>query len=316
MTLLHPWLLALALLLLLRRRRPAPALLFGPGALALDLPRSLRARLLPAPRALHAAGLALLALALARPVERVPLPHLSQGIDILLCLDTSSSMTATDLDPRRTRLEVAKEAAARFIQGRPTDRIGILSFARFPDLLCPPTPDHAALLRLLQGVEQVAGDGPEDATGLGTAAARAAQVLAGGGAKARVVILFTDGAENVATPGKPGEIAPLHAAQLCMELGVRVYAIAALPVAGEGGGEGADTRPLRRLAERTSGRFYTARDAGAVGAVYAEIDALERVEFEEARFRIEERFQAFLIVGLALLLFGRLLGATALRVLP
>ena len=84
-------------------------------------------------------------LALARPMQRVQMPLETEGIDILLCLDISSSMTANDLDPQLTRLDLAKAAAVEFINGRPNDRIGLIRFARYPDLLCPPTLDHGAL---------------------------------------------------------------------------------------------------------------------------------------------------------------------------
>ena len=106
-------------------------------------------RLLPLPWLLLVAGILLTVVALARPVQHVPLPHESEGIDIMLCLDTSSSMTGSDMDPQRTRLDVARDAAVRFIAGRPNDRIGLICFARFPDLRCPPTPDHGALRRFL-----------------------------------------------------------------------------------------------------------------------------------------------------------------------
>ena len=309
--LLHPWFLLLALLvplaIWLRRRRGTPAVLFAPGTA--ELPRSWRVRLLPLPRLLHMVGLGLTVLALARPVHRAPVPITTEGIDIMLCLDTSSSMTSNDLDPKRSRLDVAKGAAAQFVAGRPDDRIGLVGFARYPDLRCPPTLDHDALAQFLKGVAPVESDGPEDATGIGTAVARAAQVLRRR-AKSKVVILLTDGEENVASEENPDEIAPLHAGQLSRELGVRVYAIAA------GLGEDVDTTQVQRLAEQTGGRFFRARDRDAVAQVYREIDELERVEFEEPRFENRDRFLAILAAALSLLLVGRLLSASVLGVLP
>jgi Ca-activated chloride channel family protein len=139
--------------------------------------------------------------------------------------------------------------------------------------------------------------------------ARAAQVLEGALAKSRVVILLTDGEENVATEGAPGEIAPVHAAQLCEALGVRVYAIAV------GGGSG-DTRPLARLARRTGGEFHEARDAAAVAAVYRKIDGLEKSRLETPRHATGDRFLPLLIAAMAVLLAGRLLESTALGALP
>lgn len=317
--LLEPAALLLALLLplawLARRRRGAPTVAFAPAWLLRSpgpLPRSLRAALLPLPRLLAAAGLLCGIVALARPVRREPLPLESEGLDILLCLDVSSSMTAKDLDPRRTRLALARDAAAGFVRGRPHDRIGLLAFARYPDLRCPLTRDHEALGRILAGVETVAGDGPEDATGIGTAVARAAQLLRGGAAKSKVAILLTDGGENVATTAAPGEIAPGHAAQLCETLGIRVHAISV----GAGGGAPRGEGPLESLARRTGGGFHAAADAGAVAAVYGRIDALEKTRFEERRFAVEERYRPLVLSAIALLLLARLLGATALRELP
>jgi Ca-activated chloride channel family protein len=321
-TLLHPWLLLLALLvpaaLWWRRRRGAPAVPFAPGPLARDLPRTWRVRLLPAPRVLETAGLLLVVAALARPVHRVAVPHLTEGLDLVLCLDTSSSMAATDMDPQRTRLDVAKAAAARFIAERPHDRIGLVCFARYPDLRCPPTLDHDALRQILDAVEIVDSDGPEDATGIGTAVARAAQVLGGEGTGSRVVILLTDGEENIATKRRTDEIAPLHAGQLCRELGVRAYAISAGLGTRNEKGEWVeiDTTQVESLAKRTGGRFFAARDAGAVASVYGEIDALEKIEFAEPRYRLEEGFWPLLATALALLVIGRLLHATLLEVSP
>jgi Ca-activated chloride channel family protein len=303
-TLVAPGLVLLLLLvpgaLLWRGRRGSPVVLFAPGAAG--LPRSWRARLAFVPRLLQVGGLVLVAVALARPARQVAVPQANEGIDIVLCIDTSSSMKANDLDANRTRLDVAKSAAATFVTGRPDDRIGLVSFARYPDLLCPPTRDHAALLEFLAALQQVEGDGPEDATGIGTAVARAAQVLGERSTRGKVVILLTDGEENVATADKPKEIAPLHAGQLCARLGVRVYAIAA--------GPGPRDTQMQALTARTGGRFYEARDADAVAQVYAGIGALEKAAVAEPRLETHEGFVPFLACALALLLCGRFLETT------
>lgn len=320
LTWLHPEALVLGLLLplalLLRRRRGPGAIRFAPGAfLEPALPVSWRARLLWLPRALQVLGLAAAIVALARPVRRDPLPPRIEGIEILLCLDTSSSMAATDLDAKLTRLDAAKAAAAAFVAARPADRLGLITFARYPDLRCPSTLDHAALRSILDAVALVERDGPEDATGIGTAVALAAQTLRKREGRSRIVILLTDGEENVATAQTPEEIAPAHAAQLCREAGVRVYAIAA----GAEGGAAApapDTGQVRRLAERTGGRFFEARDARALAGVYAGIDRLEKTVLPEPRFRIEEGFLPFLLAALFLLAVSQLLERTVLEVLP
>jgi Ca-activated chloride channel family protein len=226
-------------------------------------------------------------------------------------------MTSDDMEGRRTRLDVAKSAAARFVAGRPHDRIGLVTFAKYPDVRCPPTLDHEALTTLIGDVGGAASDSPEDATGIGTAVARAAESLRGGPARARVVILLTDGAENVATARTPLEIAPLHAAQYCRDAGVRVHAVVAGPAAAAPAGRDApDTRQVARMAEATGGRFFVARDAPDVDRVYAEIDALEKAAFAEPRTRVVDRFLPFLATALAFAAAGYLLRSTLLAVLP
>jgi Ca-activated chloride channel family protein len=338
LTLLSPaWLAVLLLLvpaLVLRIRRGGPSILFAPGGLLgrrqpadpdappvfVRGPQTWRTRLRHLPRTLQVLGLVLLGVALARPAVRTELPRTHEGIDILLCLDVSSSMTATDLDEagERTRLDVSRDAAAEFVRDRPSDRIGLITFARYPDLRCPLTRDHEALGRILSAVATVTSDGPEDATGLGTAIAGATKILADSGAVSRVVILLTDGEENVALAGKKGEIAPVHAAQLAARLGVRVYTI----VAGIGrtGPDGAwvelDTRAVQHVARRTGGGFFRARDADALTTVYAEIDEMEKAPLEEPRYVFADRFLPFLIAALFLLLASRVLATTVWDVLP
>ena len=164
----------------------------------------------------------------------------------------------------------------------------------------------------------MSGEGPEDATGIGTAVARAAQVLDGGGAASKVVVLLTDGDENVAQAGAQGEIAPLHAAQLCEQLGVRVYVIVAGTGRPEAGGawRRPDTRAVGAIGDRTGGALFEATDAGALDAVYARIDALERTFFQEPRPVLSDRALPFLAAALALLLLGALLARTVLEVQP
>lgn len=290
-----------------RRRAPAlplPTVSLPDAVGAADWPTSARRALAWTPRALRGLGLVALLVALARPVRRDPVPPTVESIDVLVCLDTSSSMRAEDLAPGRTRLEIARAAAADFVRSRGGDRVGLLRFARYPDLVCPPTLDHAVLEELLAGIETVESDGSEDATGIGTAVARAAQALTSGGAS-RVVVLLTDGEENVARPERPDEIAPLHAAQLCAELGVRVHVIS---TAADVSAEGATA--MRELATRTDGSYFVARDAAALRAVYAEIDALERSAVAEVQYRVEERFGGFAGIGIVLLAGAAVLGTT------
>ncbi|MEZ5990515.1 MAG: VWA domain-containing protein [Planctomycetota bacterium] len=321
---LAPGLLLLAavplLALLLGRRGAAHAV--DLGALGLfrgrALPRSLRQRLLFVVPLCQALCLACAILALARPAREVALPRERAGIDIFLCLDRSSSMAATDMDPRRSRLAIAREAAARFVEGRPDDRIGLLAFARFPDLVCPLTLDHEALLGFLDGLGQVEADGPEDLTGIGTAVARAAQLGRDRPERSKVVILLTDGEENLATGRKPDEVGPGRAGLLCRELGVRVYAISI--GVGRRGPDGRlqplDLRPIMDMAEATGGSLLTARDAGTVDAVYRRIGALESHALTEPRFAVEDRVLPLVLAALVLAVSRLLLQATWLEVRP
>jgi Ca-activated chloride channel family protein len=321
--LLQPWWLLLALpaaaAWALARRAPVAALRWAPFPL---LPEEvvarppLRARLLFLPGAIEILGVLALLLALARPVERVVTPLPSEGIDIVLVLDASSSMRARDMDRGRSRLDVAKAAAADFVRARPRDRIGLLTFARYPDLRCPPTTDHGSLLRHVESVTAVEGDGPEDATGIGAATARAAAALRDGPARSRVVVLLTDGEETVASEGAPDAIPPAHAGRLCEELGVRAYVVVAGSGAVAPGRPPPDTAPVRRLAAGTGGRLFEAADAAALAAAYREIGALERTDFERESVRLEERFAPLLAAAIALLLLARGLRASVLGVLP
>ncbi len=305
----------------LRWRRGSPGVVFAPAPVLSGsgrLPRSWRMRLLPLPMAMQVIGLLLVVFALARPVRRVELPQRAEGIDIFLCIDVSSSMSARDLDPQRTRLDVAVEAASRFVDGRPQDRLGLISFARYPDVLCPLTLDHRAIRSFLSELSVVEPDGLEDQTGIGTAVARAAQVLSTSTAPSKVVILLTDGEENVATADTPDEIGPTRASRVAAELGVRVYTIVAGIGKRERSGQWVelDTGQVRKLAESTGGAFYEARDAGAITRVYETINQLEKVEFEEPRYELIERFIPFLATALGLVVVGWLLQATVFEVLP
>jgi Ca-activated chloride channel family protein len=324
LTFLDPWLLLLFLCLpaalWLRRWLGQPAVAFAPGSFTHGLPGSWRVRLSWLPRTQQLLGLLAVVLAVGRPVHRDRLPLKTEGIDILMCLDLSSSMSATDMDKngRRNRLDVAKEAAARFVDGRPDDRIGLICFARYPDVRCPMTLDHGALKKFLAETRMVEPRGPEDATGIGTAVARAAQALKTSVAKSKVVILLTDGQETVATPDAPDEITPTAASKLCKELGIRVYTIAVgIGDRGPFGGiQPIDHRDVKRLAEKTGGEFYEARDVDALRSVYAEINDMEKIELREPRYKVEERFLVFLGAALVLLLLARVLHSTVFEVLP
>lgn len=308
-----PWLwlwpagLAAWALLRLWRGRPRPVEIaaprgdFGPGARR--GPGLLRR--------LPAVVLTLAALAacyaLAEPAQRRIEARERAGLDIVLCIDRSSSMAERDLDPQRTRLEVARDAALEFVARRPQDRIGVVGFARYDDLLAPPTEDRRGLGRLLGELALVEPDGPEDATGFGGALARAAETLGRGRGRARVAVLLTDGEENVAGSGEAQAIAPDEAAQLAASLDVRVYAIAVGrtdPIGADGLPRPLDTRALRATAERTGGVFFSAADAAALEGVYAAIELLEDRRAPEQQAVLEPRPAPWIQLAAGLVLVG------------
>lgn len=315
-SLLDPWLLLLAVPLvvvaILRARRSRAAL---PAATLSGLdgvPRSLRARLVHLPLVLQALGGLALVVAIARPVAREVLPIRELGVDILLVLDRSSSMLAPDMDVRgKTRMDAARENAIEFAKRRTRDRLGLLTFARYPELTCPPTLDQDALQAFVRGVETVQPRSAEDGTAIGVALADASKVLGSSTAKSKVVVMLSDGEQTV------HDIGYEDGAKLCKDAGVRVHTI--------GTGTGEQTmfgineprfEALQKAAEIAQGRFFRARSAEDLAEVYAEIDRLEKVELEDPRYRTTDRFAWPLAVGSVLLGLALLLELTWLRRLP
>ncbi|HUR28389.1 MAG TPA: VWA domain-containing protein [Planctomycetota bacterium] len=258
------------------------------------LPRTLAQRLAFAPIVLECAAFALVAVALARPVRANELrTNTSEGVDIVLAIDRSGSMQFLDLDPEKSRLEVVKEVVSEFAVRRMSDRVGaadscaLLVFARYPQLLCPFTLDAGALTGFLRGVELVRYDA-EDGTAIGRGLAKAVAALSGNGAKSKVVVLLTDGENNV------DDILPDAAAELAAEKGVRVYTVLAAKYAYvqtmfgrvEPSNKEIDTKDLEAIAKRTGGRFFRVRDRKALEDVYKEIERLERTPRTEER-RVE-----------------------------
>ena len=330
-TLLAPWALLLALAVVAAavwqwRRRPRLPfaglhLLADPVDPALDLPplpTTWRARWSTLPPVLDAVAALALVAALARPVEHVPAPPAPPGRDLLLCLDVSSSMAANDLDPQRTRHAVGLALVERFVRARSGDRIGVVAFARYADLVCPPTRDHEALLAALRSLQLVPKEGPEDATAIGAAVGKAAASLAAAEGAGKVVVVVTDGEENVSNKLLPNEIAPLHAAQACAAAGIRVHAV----VVGRGNQkpdgrfQALDTTAVQQLAGATGGRSWRCEDEAALAEVYARIDALEADAPAANGVVVRERFAVALAVAAIAAALARLLRSAGLRRLP
>lgn len=300
-----------------RRSRPGPHALAPLHVLDADpaLPRSPRSRLVHVPAALAIVALLLGVLALAGPRASYADTRPVQAVDLAVAIDISSSMRARDLDRERTRLDVARDAARAFVEARPLDRIGLLTFARYPDLLAPPTSDHDALRAWLDGIRPVTPDGPEDATGIGTALARLVDALAASeDAGSRVAVLVTDGEENVARTGRPGEIDPLHATQWARARGVVVHVVAVGPAPSDEAA--ARVAPWYEAVRATGGNVHLAQDASGLERAWQQIDTLTRADRDETRERWRPLHAAVIGFALVLFLLAAGLGGSLLAVRP
>jgi len=273
------------------------------------------------PSALRALALLAMIFALARPQTGATSENvLTEGIDIVLALDISTSMLAEDLEPNR--LEASKAVAADFVGGRQNDRIGLVAFAGQAFTQAPLTLDYSVVTALLAELDPRM---IEDGTAVGMGLATAVKRLQASDAESKVVVLLTDGRNN------RGEIGPLTAAQMAQALGVKVYTIGAgsrgtarVPVDDPFRGRvyatmrvDIDEESLREIAELTGGRYFRATDTESLAAIYEEIDRLERTEIEVEDFtQYTERFPLVLALGLVLLLTEATLARTLLRRLP
>ena len=266
-------------------------------------------------------ALALMLVAFARPQSGVTAEDVAtDGIDIVLVLDLSSSMLAEDLEPNR--IGAARQVAADFVRGRLNDRIGLVVFAGEAFTQAPLTLDHRVVAALIDELEVGI---IEDGTAIGMGLATAVKRLGDSSAESKVIVLLTDGQNN------RGAIDPATASQMAQALGVRIYAVGAgtrgaarVPVDDPLFGRRTvsmqvdiDDAALEALASLTGGRYFRATDRESLERVYEEIDALETTEIEMTSFtRYGELFHLPLGAGLALLLLEVVLGRTVLRRLP
>ncbi|HEX7344168.1 MAG TPA: VWA domain-containing protein [bacterium] len=287
--------------------------------------KATRWRLIPA--GLRWAAILLIIIALARPQKLSQEREIStEGIDIMLALDISTSMLAEDFKPKN-RIEAAKVVASEFIGARSSDQIGLVVFAGQSFTQCPLTLDYDLLKQLLDhvNVEFVTGGSIEDGTAIGMAIANGVNRLRNSKAKSRILILLTDGQNN------RGEIDPLTAASAAQALGIRVYTIgvgtegyAPYPVRDPWGGISYQQVPvkideelLRKISDQTGGQYFRAADEQALRKVYQEIDKLEKSKIRVHQYRQRaELFSSYLSLGLFLFMLEILLSKTRLRTLP
>ncbi len=323
------WVLAFVLLpWLAHRRRKAAAVKFSNIRTLLRLRPSKSLILRRLFMGLRLVTVALLMIAMARPqTGRTQTQVRTEGIDIVLVIDTSGSMQALDLDAnrkmaeRRNRLEVVKAVVARFIEKRANDQLGLVVFGSEAFTQCPLTLDHGIVATFLERVKiGMAGE----ATAIGNALGTAVKRLKDSEAESKVVVLLTDGKSNA------GFLAPGTAAELAQSYGVKVYVIGA-------GTRGKapvfvdtmfgrqvqyieadiDEEAMTRIAETTGGAYFRAEDERALAEIYDQIDELERTEITTLSYmEYDERFTWFVVPALLLLLLELILLGTRFRKVP
>lgn len=288
-------------------------------------PKSWKVRLMPLQMLLRVVAFVMLVIVLARPQTQNSWKNKTvEGIDIMLAIDVSTSMLAEDLKPNR--LEAAKQVAAEFISGRPDDNIGLIIFAGEAFTQCPMTTDHSSLLNLLQNVRtDIAARGLiQDGTAIGMGLASAVSRLKDSKAKSKVVILLTDGSNNM------GDLSPMTSAEIAKSLGIRVYTIgvgtnkvAPYPMPVAGGVQYVnvpveiDTRTLSDIAATTNADFYRATNTGELHEIYKEIDKLEKSKLSVTQFsKRYDAYQPFAAAAALALLLALLLRITVFRRIP
>ncbi len=342
MTFLYPKLLFLFGLLPLlflwewfRHKERSASLLTSFNHFVQNLKPSLRVRLRFLPLLLRYLAFALLIIALARPQGTKTWEEQDiEGIDIVLALDLSGSMLIEDFKPNR--MEAARTEIAKFIASRPNDNIGLVCFAGESFTASPLTIDHSVLLnRLNETVDltmelHYAGNQAilEDGTAIGQGLVTAINRLREKSSKSKIIILLTDGVNN------SGQIAPIDAAKIAKELGIRIYTIGVAsddeqvsanllsPFGGLqqrmiGNTNSIDEETLKEIASLSEGQYFRANDEAGLEQIYKEIDSMEKQKLKRSNHQIkEEGFMLFALIGLLLLLAEFILRNTYLRIYP
>ncbi len=284
-------------------------------------PRSLRYYLRHVPFALQALAVALLVVALARPQGASDSQRVStEGVDIVLALDISTTMEARDLKP--DRLEAAKDVASKFVMDRTGDRMALVLFAGESFTQVPLTTDRMTLINMLSQARTMMVD---DGTAIGSGIATAVNRLRGSDAKSKVIVLLTDGENN------SGSITPLMAAEAAAALGIKIYAIgvgskgtAPMPAIDPWGRKTfvqapvkIDEELLRRIADMTGGSYYRATDKESLADIYDRINSLEKTKIDvEEQVVYTERYYPFVLWAVAALVAMLALRHLYLRQIP
>jgi Ca-activated chloride channel family protein len=326
-TFANPWCLLLLLIIpaiiayyVYNRKRLTAEIRFSTIKVFQEMPKNYKHYLRYLPLALHMLALAALIIAIARPQKSDSWSNqTTEGIDIVMSVDISSSMLAEDLKPNRLR--AAKKVATEFISSRRNDNIGLVVFAGESFTQCPLTTDQNVLLNLFESVQFGT---IEDGTAIGLGLANAVNRMKDSSSKSKVVILLTDGSNN------RGDIDPLTAAEIAKTYGIRVYAIGVgsyqkqvrVPVYTPYGVQYTtmssefDESTLREIAKKTGGEYFRAKDNNTLRAIYSQIDQLEKTKMRVQEYsKRYEYFMPFLIVALICLLLELVLRYFVLRTL-
>lgn len=326
-TFAYPWILYFLLVIPLMiayylkvGKKKQPSITYSSLSIFKKIPASFRERFRHIPVMLRIIAVGLLIVALARPQTFSSGENINtEGIDIVFTLDISSSMISEDLKPNR--LGAAKRVIKKFINGRTSDRIGLVIFAREAFTQCPLTIDYSVLKHLLSEVKT--GMIP-DGTAIGNGIADAVNSLKDSKAKSKVIILLTDGQNNA------GEIDPLTAAQIAKTFGIRIYTIgvgtrgqAPYPVQTPFGIRyqmvpvNIDEGMLRKIAEITNGKYFRATNNRALNDIYKRIDKMEKTKIQITSYRhAKELFYGWLEGGLLLIVLEVGLSRTIFRNVP
>ncbi|MBQ2448149.1 MAG: VWA domain-containing protein [Bacteroidales bacterium] len=318
MTFAHPYYFLLLLLLIpailwyvLKRKQRYASLQVSNTFAFKQMPKTWKQRCQHLPFVLRCLVFSLVVVVLARPQSVDSWQNTStEGIDIVVALDISTSMLAEDLKPNR--LEAAKSIASSFVADRHNDNIGLVLFAGESFTQCPLTTDHAVLMNLFGSIQCGM---IEDGTAIGLGLANAVSRVKDSQAKSKVIILLTDGTNN------RGDIDPLTAAELAKTFGIRVYTIgvgkkgkAPYPFQTANGvvyqnvEVNIDEEPLKQIASLTGGVYFRATDNATLAGIYQEIDQLEKTKMQVREYsKRQEEFRPFALAAFLMLLIEILL---------
>ncbi|QDK38574.1 VWA domain-containing protein [Bdellovibrio sp. NC01] len=327
------WLILPLVLLLVwtmwRKKKKTPTLQFGSIEVLKSVTPSVRTRLMHLPLLMKALAIVFAIIALARPQEmNTKIKKNVEGIDIVICLDISDSMLIEDMKPLN-RLEAAKETIKRFIEGRSSDRIGLVIFAGESFTLVPPTLDYQLILQRVAEITTAQQARIKDGTALGVALANAAGRLKDSQAKSRVVIFMTDGENN------SGTIDPETGLEIAKGYGIKIYSIGIgkdgptkIPIYTRDifGQKVKTYQPfdstvnedlLARMAKDTGGKYYRASKEDSLVGIFKDIDSLEKTKIDINKFtNYTEKFPPYLVMAIILYLAALILGRSWLRRVP